>query len=218
MRYILHDDQPDSLRQANRDNPRPADHGAAWEDFNSRELRDKLWTLQSGLCAYCERAIDPGPAQTTIDHIIPKSCNPEVTFQYTNLVLCCDDKNTCNLHKKGKYFAGCDDTGRFRQGFIAPTQPRCASSFAYKRDGSVKPSDTAVKDDATETLKILNLNSLDLKTERRNYLKSLEQAITSMGDQFDAIAAFLCEELSIGGGKPFFSAKLQNFRYEVSTA
>jgi uncharacterized protein (TIGR02646 family) len=215
MRYIVHDAPPDSLEQALRDNPNPADPGAAWDAFDTRELREKLWTLQSGLCAYCERTIEIGPGKTSIDHIIPKSSDSRVTFQYTNLVLCCLDKNTCNLHKKGKHFAGCDDTGRFRQGFIAPTQQRCESSFSYKRDGSVEASATAIQDDARETLTILNLNSPNLKTERGNYLKSIEQAIVSMGEQFDAIAAYLQEELSIGGGKPFFSAKRQNFQYEA---
>jgi uncharacterized protein (TIGR02646 family) len=60
----------------------------------------------------------PGLGSSSIEHIIPKTANPEVTFQYTNLVLCCLDPQTCNLHKKGQHFSGFDTTGRWAEGFV----------------------------------------------------------------------------------------------------
>lgn len=212
MRYIVHSETPPpSIVAAHRAEPHPLNPRQAWDAFVSRELREHLWELQFGICGYCERALELGPNTSSIEHIVPKTANPQVTFQYTNLVLCCLDWNTCNLHKKGQHFAGCDATGRWSQGFIAPTQPRCETSFTYGRDGSIHSSDQADEPDATQTLLILNLNHESLKTERRDYLVAIETAIADMGGQMDAIVQFLAAELELGGLKPFYSAKHQHF-------
>jgi uncharacterized protein (TIGR02646 family) len=212
MRHIVHSETPPpSIVEAHRVQPRPLSPKEAWDGFDSRELREHLWELQFGLCAYCERALELWPGCSSIEHIIPKTANPQVTFQYTNLVLCCLDKNTCNLHKKGQHFAGFDATGRFSQGFISPTQLRCETSFVYGRDGSIRPSEQADEPDATQTLRILNLNYEPLKTERREHLMAIETAINAMGGQMDAIVEFLAGELGLEGLKPFYSAKHQHF-------
>jgi len=212
MHYIVHSDTPPpSIVAAYRAEPHPTNPRDAWDGFDARELREHLWELQFGLCAYCERALELGSGTASIEHIVPKTANPQVTFQYTNLVLCCLDRNTCNLHKKDQHFAGCDATGRWSQGFIAPTQPRCETSFVYGRDGSVTPAARVDEPDATETLRILNLNYEPLKTERREYIAAIETAIADMDGQLDAVLQFLTAELELGGLRPFYSAKHQNF-------
>jgi uncharacterized protein (TIGR02646 family) len=212
MRHIVHSEVPPaSIVDAHRAQPHPLNPREAWDAFDKRDLRDHLWELQSGLCAYCERTLDVGIGTSSIEHIIPKSGDGKVTFQYTNLVLCCLDHDTCNLHKKGQHFGGFDATGRWTQGFIDPTQSRCDASFRYARDGSVHPSDQACYSDATETIRILNLNHEPLKTERREYLGALDNAISDMGEQLDAILHFLAAELQLGALKPFYSAKHQHF-------
>jgi hypothetical protein len=70
------------------------------------------------------------------------------------------DQNTCNLHKKGQHFAGCDATGRWTQGFIAPTQPRCETSFTYGRDGSIHPSVQADEPDARSRMEQAAMNAV----------------------------------------------------------
>jgi len=211
MRHIVHDDPPQSIKDALRAQPTPSKPSEAWKNFDSAEVREKLWELQHGLCAYCERTLEIGPGCSSIDHVVPKSRVHSGTFRYTNLLLCCTDDNTCNLYKKGNYFEGADDTGRWREGFIDPTQPRSASSFAYKRDGLVIPSKTAVQDDARDTLEIVHLNFEDLKTHRRDYLNRIDAAIVSMADQLDALRVYLAGELTLGSLKPYYSAKLQHF-------
>jgi uncharacterized protein (TIGR02646 family) len=211
MRHIVHGEPPQSIKDAFREQPLPTNTKEAWNGFNSAEVRESLWELQHGLCAYCERTLPLHPGSSSIDHVVPKSQVPSGTFRYSNLLLCCSDPNTCNLHKRGKHFEGADDTGRWREGFIAPTQPRCATSFVYKRDGSIAPSATAAQDDAKDTLKIVNLNFEDLKTERREYLERIDRAVESMADQLDALRVFLTGELALGSLKPFYSAKLQHF-------
>src|SRR5271165_1823523 len=143
MRHIVHAaDAPDSLRVEYRANPHPFNPGEAWAAFDAHELRDHLWELQYGLYAYCERVLEAGAGFTSIEHIIPKTTNPQVTFQYTNLVLCCLNPETCNLHKKDQHFSGFDTTGRWAEGFVSPTQPRCETSFIYARDGSIDAAST----------------------------------------------------------------------------
>jgi uncharacterized protein (TIGR02646 family) len=212
MRHIVHSEiPPPSIVAAHRAEPHPINPREAWRVFVKEEIREHLWDLQCGHCAYCERALEPGPKTSSIEHIVPKSANPKVTFQYTNLVLCCLDSNTCNHYKEAQHFAGCDATGRWSQGFIAPTQPRCETSFTYGRDGSIHASDQADEPNATQTLLILNLNHESLKTQRRDYLVAIDTAIADMGGQMDAIAQFLAAELILGGLKPFYSAKHQHF-------
>lgn len=213
MRHFTHPvDWPESIRAEYRRQPRPANPRDSWGAFDKREVRDALWELQNGLCAYCERRVELGPGGSSIDHVIPKTANPEVTFLYTNLVLCCTDHQTCNLHKKGQHFAGADASGRSTEGFIAPTQPRCETSFIYEGDGSVKPSESATEPDATETLRIVNLNHRPLQTERRDYLAALSRNIANMADQMDALTEYLETELSIGSHKPFYSLKRQRIK------
>jgi uncharacterized protein (TIGR02646 family) len=216
MRHIQHNtNAPPSLAAEFRRNPHPTVPRDAWEQFDSGELRAHLWDLQFGLCAYCERVIEPVPGQSSIEHIIPKTQNPGVTFQYTNLVLCCIDQMTCNLKKKGQYFGGFDVTGRWSQGFVAPTQPRCETSFEYKRDGSIRATDGGDQEEAIETIRILNLDHGPLETERANHMAQIEWAVDAMSDQLDAVLAFLRQELSLGALKPFYSAKNHNFRIPV---
>jgi uncharacterized protein (TIGR02646 family) len=213
MRHIQHAPiPPPSLKAEYRRHPRPALPRDAWEHFDASELRDHLWDLQFGLCAYCERVVDPGPGQSSIEHIIPKTRNSEVTFRYENLVLCCVDPKTCNLRKRGQHFGGVDATGRWSQGFVAPTQPRCETSFIYSRDGSVNAAGGAHQAEALETIRILNLNHRPLATDRVNQLAKIEWAIASMADQLDAVREFLRAEISLEALNPFYSAKKQNFR------
>ena len=210
MRHFTHSAPwPASIQSEHRAQPHPDNPRDAWDAFDAREVRDALWELQHGLCAYCERVVEPGPGGSSIDHVVPKSAHPEVTFLYSNLVLCCTDSKTCNIHKRGQYFSGADATGRWTPGFIAPTQARCETSFTFLGDGSVKPSDSAIEPDATDTLRIVNLNHEPLKTERRDYLAAVNRTIASMTDQMDALLVFLEMEMPVGTLKPFYSAKRQ---------
>jgi uncharacterized protein (TIGR02646 family) len=210
MRHIIHNPEwPKSIRVAYRDHPHPEDPTTVWEKFNKSEVRQNLWDIQSGLCAYCERTVKLDAGASAIEHIRPKGIYHEETFNYPNLVLCCADTHTCNLHKKSKYEDGIDVTGRRTEGFISPTQERCSTSFKYNGDGSIEPSPAAEKSDAEITLKILNLNYPPLKTERRTYFEAINCAIVSMEEQRDALEMYLEQEMALDNRKPFYSAKCQ---------
>jgi uncharacterized protein (TIGR02646 family) len=212
MRHFVHPIEtswPQSIRDEFRANSRPENPREAWQAFDKTEVRDALWELQYGLCAYCERVVEAGSGGSSIDHVIPKTRNPEVTFLYSNLVLCCTSPHTCNLFKGGNHFAGTDETGRWTQGFIAPTQERCEPSFNYFRDGSIAPSANTTEPDATDTLRILNLNHQLLQTERREHLAAIDRAIAALAEQVDALIEYLRTEMPAESLNPFYSAKRQ---------
>ena len=211
MRFIEHPEAPASIARALREQPHPGDPGRAWDEFDKSEVRAELWLLQNGLCAYCERVLEFAPGHSSIDHVIPKSSDGSVTFCYSNLVLCCTDPRTCNLHKKGKFFAGTDQTGRWREGFVAPTQRRCEASFDYRLDGSVAPFPTSYAADTRETIRILNLNHTELRTKRREVLQTIDLAIAAIAEQPEALREFREAELTPTNLKPFPSAKKQHF-------
>ena len=77
MHYIVHSDTPPpSIVAAHRAEPHPTNPRDAWDRFDARELREHLWELQFGLCAYCERALELGSGTASIEHILPKTANP----------------------------------------------------------------------------------------------------------------------------------------------
>jgi len=202
MRHIIHDSSPPaSLQKMQRQEPCPEDPTKAWNEFDDTELRANLWKLQYGRCAYCERTIELTPGGGCVDHVYPKGRDQTKTFEYKNLLLSCTNKNTCNLYKKGKWF----------ENFIDPTQLRCETSFAYKRDGSIESSSPAVACDVKETVKLLNLEERGLKTARRAHFERLEKMIADMEDQLEAVKEFLQRELALECRLPFYSAKKQLF-------
>lgn len=206
MRYIVHDEAPPTLKAALRAQPNPANPTEAWQEFDHSEVRDQLYLLQHGLCAYCERVLAPGPGGSSIDHVFPKGSDCRGTFKYENMLLCCRDARTCNEHKRGSYF----------DGFISPLLPTAPASFRYEANGTIAPADSSIAAAANQTITILNLRAPHLVTERAEYFESLSMAIASMADQLDAVAALLAAEFRPLNDKPFISAKLQLFAVPVA--
>ena len=132
MRHIEHDEAPPTLRAAFRAQPHPADPTQAWKDFNHSEVRDQLYLLQHGLCAYCERVLAAGPHGSSIEHVVPKGSDGSGTFRYQNMLLCCRDPKTCNERKRGKYFLG----------FISPLLPSAPAAFRYEPSGAILAADS----------------------------------------------------------------------------
>ena len=63
-----------------------------WEGFKKDgERRDavkqRLRQDQRGLCAYCENSLVPD--DESVEHFLPKSANPALELDWSNLLLCC---------------------------------------------------------------------------------------------------------------------------------
>ena len=75
-----------------------AGEDGSWQDFRKyndhaayRELVAALWTLQHGLCGYCEAKVEPGIGNLDrqVEHVIPKSQDRNHEFDHANLMMCC---------------------------------------------------------------------------------------------------------------------------------
>jgi uncharacterized protein (TIGR02646 family) len=85
-----------------------------------RKMKEDLWLLQNGLCAYCMKELDPRiPSDGGLaldgdrEHIAPKSLHPEYIFESKNLVLACIVCNrtlkndTDTIHTKNLNYDNC---------------------------------------------------------------------------------------------------------------
>ena len=71
--------------------------------YREKEIKDALITETHGKCAYCESKV-LHIAFGDVEHVIPKSVFPELSFEWTNLTLACD---VCNTNK-GDYVGNHD--------------------------------------------------------------------------------------------------------------
>jgi uncharacterized protein (TIGR02646 family) len=75
--------------------------------YRHRQIKDALVAMFHGKCAYCESKITV-VTYGAIEHFFPKSQYPDLTFEWTNLLLSCDRCNDAG--HKGTQFP-LDDNG-----------------------------------------------------------------------------------------------------------
>ena len=182
--------EPDIFQQLIRD-PRIGD----WSDLYKPENRDVLEKLsllrgymldkeqtynRTPLCPYCERKVTL--KKTHIEHIKPRG-NPEfreLAFVYHNLLVSCNDPQTCGIHKKNTW----KDT------FINPVEDDPEPLFHYGANGKIQEDSEQVKD----TVSILNLNHDALVGIRRTLLQQMvrypKEFIESLELYFDEFPSF----------------------------
>lgn len=129
-----------------------------WDDVKTphkREIRACLVAMQGERCAYCESPVAERGHQ--IEHFRRKRNGhfPQLTFQWSNLLLCCDQMDCCG-HFKDRPGASYDP-----QDLIDPTSEEPDDFFWFHETGGIDVRggcDAKQSHRATETLKILNLN------------------------------------------------------------
>jgi uncharacterized protein (TIGR02646 family) len=143
-----------------------------WEDFDTRPIKqavkEALLVEQGYLCCYCEKRIDEreGEEKGHIEHLKPRHAHPELDLAYGNLMFSCSGDNgrppTCGHAKGGQFLP------------VSPLNHDCESRFLYTRMGEMRPYD---EDDmaASNTIRILNLNSSRLCRERARVYKVIEE-------------------------------------------
>jgi len=134
------------------------------------------------LCVYCERKITE--IKSHIEHIKPQSKFPSEIFNYSNLVVSCDDKDTCGKHKGGKW----DDK------FINPVIENPEYFFEYITNGEIIASNLN-KERSFFTIEILNMNYDKLKSCRKIIFLRLEgypkEYIKSIDQYFDEFPSLI---------------------------
>jgi HNH endonuclease len=61
--------------------------------YSHQEIKTALVAETNGKCAYCESKV-LHVAYGDVEHVIPKSLRPDLSFEWTNLTLACDRCNT----------------------------------------------------------------------------------------------------------------------------
>ena len=157
--------------------------GAA--DFDSLDFKPvkqavkaDLSSDQGGLCAYCEKPLQPTEGQ--IDHIKPKAganARPDLCFAYRNYAHSCINPKTCGQKKKNGLLP------------IEPG-PGCNAEWSLSTDGTIEPLPELTRQRwhaVVQTRDMLGLNKdSNLVDERRRWLASaiavLQQAPADFPD------------------------------------
>jgi uncharacterized protein (TIGR02646 family) len=183
-------------------------HGRdAWKDVGSfkTEIRQSLHMMQGSLCAYCES--ETAEQDPHIEHFRRRHDYPQLTFEWSNLLLCCNQIESCGHHKDrpgSRYRAddlidpthdNPDDFFRFRESGVIDVRPGCTPKQAAR---------------AQETLRVLNLDAQGgrLRSLRELALRAWRDRDSSFLDELLALPAvdrreFVQQEIALSASEPF---------------
>ncbi len=227
MIELIHDTPPPILLENRRLNYTPSivsPPKIVWKNFRGRNgksiLRDKLKLLQNGLCVYCEERLDKYGFH--IEHILSKSLNPLLTFEYTNLSLSCIENGTIFSETTTNPIS-CGHAPLKRDNiyngnlFIKPTEVGSSSLFQYKINGEITPANGISTNNISRvehTIDVLNLNCLRLKRDRREIIDVGLNIILDLTNDNDALQNFLNLEFQLVNNKylfPFINARKEHY-------
>jgi uncharacterized protein (TIGR02646 family) len=142
----------------------------AWEDENISKIRatlrgDILIEEQKLLCAYCEKAIDEDAKNSNIDHFKTRNLFPELTLEYSNLLVSCNTKGRCSNFK--------DTHIKTREEYkyiVNPVFENPNEFFDYLPTGEI----IAKNKKGQFTIDIFNLQDISLVQCRLQIVKALE--------------------------------------------
>ena len=142
----------------------------AWEDEHISKIRpqlrsDILLEEQMLLCAYCEKEIDESPENSNIDHFKTRNLFPELTLEYSNLLVSCNTEGRCSDFKD-THVKSRDDY----EHIVNPAFENPNDFFDYLPTGEI----FAKNEKAQFTIEIFNLKDKALTQCRLQIVKSLE--------------------------------------------
>lgn len=147
-------------------------------------VRAQLYREQRGLCVYCGRKLNmSAPGKTFhLEHFRPQTMYPERAVAHENLFLSCGQHDpegkpspTCG-NRKGDWF---DELNH-----IYPSYDGCTQRFRFMLDGSVVAA-TDGDASATEMIKRLNLDHLELVKDRADILSLIDAEKLDLSDFWD---------------------------------
>ena len=80
-------------------NPKQPDSWSQISDIRS-DLREHILSSEQDLmCIYCEKKISSDKNKSNIDHFKTRKLYPELSFEYSNLLVSCNSSNHCSYIK-----------------------------------------------------------------------------------------------------------------------
>jgi uncharacterized protein (TIGR02646 family) len=169
--------------------------------YRHPSVKDVISAMFHGKCAYCESKISH-IAYGHIEHFKPKSTFPELTFEWTNLLLSCPICNSTEF--KGDCFPEASEGGPL----INPCDEEPAEHFEFVFDPAAKLASVIGKTIRGQTTeKILGLNRVDLRGYRSKVVMTLYAL--SFYAAIDSAAQALLEEACRDDGE--YAAFIRSF-------
>lgn len=148
MSYINKSPEPLCLEELGRD----PSHG--YSDLKGECLditRELLEKDQKGLCAYCQRSLNP---VLRIEHWVPQSKAPDLSLKYSNFLAVCSGKRYINK-MAGTFISFCEDHRKDSPLTFNPLLPAHMDTITYNSENRIISSNTVLQ---REFLAVLKLN------------------------------------------------------------
>lgn len=164
---------------------RSFNYGADYQNLpNISQAKVFLLNEQSNLCAYCQRKLTNEIA--SIEHIIPKSHNLELSTNYFNLVAVC--KETSVDSNTGRKYCEPERGNTLLPPIIyyqdaQVTQNSNHRYFVVYQDGTIAPKYDLridIKNQVQSFIEILNLNHSDLLKQRSDMLSGILEGFVAI--------------------------------------
>ena len=215
MIYVKHHSQAPKKLADRYAQEIPANPKKSWQSFKgTKELKENLFAIQNGLCAYCEIRLDT-EIGNHLEHIESKSLNPQKTFEYTNIVASCIKDSVEDIQDTNP--TSCGHAKKNKTIDIKPTDIDCEKYFRYDLFGRITPNenlDEYEKQKAINTIDTLNLNCLRLKRQRETVLEEGFVIIKELQTDTEALDCFLDLELNTVNNKYFSFINLRREHFE----
>jgi len=193
------------MRPINKGNIPTNKDGVDKEYTSYRQAKDDLRDRLGSFCSYCEMNIDNQP---DIEHISPKSKNPELENDWENFLLAC---KPCNILKS--------DNNDNRDDYLFPDTHNTSFLYEYSISGvKVRDDlDSTTKKLATATFDLVQLNRKldtsgrtdDRKLARLNSWNKAQEALSDLLELPNELAMIRQTARSCNG---FFTMWIQVFK------
>ena len=182
-----------------------------WKDVSytdKQTIREGLQQMQAGLCAYCEG--DLSQLYQHIEHFRQQAHFPQLSFQWNNLFLSCDQQDSCGRYKDKQPFHSYK-----HENLLDPCVDDPDAFLSFASDGAIHPREnlsTKQRQRAEETLRIFGLDANwgRLRRMRQQTLKGyqLEKGFADMIENLEALteeerSEYLSEEITAIRNHPF---------------
>jgi len=145
-----------------------AKESSAWKNINDIRTNLREYILnneQQNMCVYCEKKISPDANKSNIDHFKTRGTHPELTLEYTNLLVSCNNQAHCS-NKKDNFGLSKEDFDKL----INPVNDDINNSFTHTTFGELVANNVK----AEFAIEVFGLNNTALVQERKNILLQLE--------------------------------------------
>ena len=184
MKYIQRTPEPQALKKAR-------EKKSSWKDLTKNDqdtyniIVEELHSMQKELCAYCERKIKKEEKKYHVEHFRCRHHFPENQLEWNNLFLSCNDKKTCGTHKDRSKTEKYDVNDLIKPD-IETYNPE--QYFTYISNGEIKVRLDLNNEDkrkANETIRVFNLNEINLVNRRKKIYYIYEKLFESVNYKDD---------------------------------